>query len=179
MMHAARGLAFLHSAEPARVVHTNISPMSLFMDKRGRVKVGGLLAARCIAQDRQELDADTDYRGRVQYAAPELLMREPFNESADVYSFGVVMWEMATRRRPWFDIRSNESMIVVRKCFHRVELPRPIQEEEQVDGGPLPDGYTELMYSSMAMQPQSRPTIQVVLHELRQMIIAADRASAA
>lgn len=111
--------------------------------------------------------------GTPEWTAPEVLKSEPFNESADVYSFGVVLWEMATRCKPFAGMLPHQVMAKV--GFNSQQLERPTPEQT---GGPLPDGYVELMYDCMSIQWQDRPRFDRIrprLEEIQRAVIASEK----
>ena len=92
---AAQGLAFLHEATPP-VVHRDLKPGNLLVDRVGRVKICDFGLAR--------VGAMTDGAGTPNYLAPEILLGEDAaNTTSDVYSYGVVLHELFTRQRPFVE----------------------------------------------------------------------------
>jgi serine/threonine protein kinase len=58
-------------------------------------------------------------KGTVVYMAPEVLSSTPrYDEKCDVYSYGVVMWEIITRKRPFFDKNLKSSFQII---FQKVQ----------------------------------------------------------
>ena len=43
----------------------------------------------------------TGNTGSLRYMAPEVALKQPYNEKADVYSFGIMVWQMARDRIPY------------------------------------------------------------------------------
>lgn len=43
----------------------------------------------------------TGCAGSLRYMAPEVVLRQPYNEKVDVYSFGMVMWQMLRNEIPF------------------------------------------------------------------------------
>jgi serine/threonine protein kinase len=39
-----------------------------------------------------------------EWAAPEVLRSESFDDRADVFSFGVILWEVLTGEVPWAEL---------------------------------------------------------------------------
>ena len=161
---AASGCQFLHSNEPC-IVHLDIKSPNFLVDKNWNVKVADF----GLAQLKQHFFAvGTGMVGTAEWMAPEVLKGEPFNESADVYSFGVVMWEMATRCKPFYGMLPHQVMAKV--GFNSQQLVPPTAEQLQAaGGGALPEGYVDVMYGCMSIQPQDRPGMDVVRSSLEQM----------
>ena len=169
MQDAASGCQFLHSNEPC-IVHLDLKSPNLLVDKNWNVKVADF----GLAQLKQHFFVGaTGPVGTPEWTAPEVLKSEPFNESADVYSFGVVLWEMATRCKPFAGMLPHQVMAKV--GFNSQQLERPTPEQT---GGPLPDGYVELMYDCMSIQWQDRPRFDRIrprLEEIQRAVIASEK----
>ena len=46
--------------------------------------------------------------GTYQWMAPEVIAGFKYTEKADVFSFGVILWELATRKPPYYGIEGTE-----------------------------------------------------------------------
>jgi serine/threonine-protein kinase len=113
----ADALAFVHAARDPRsgealaVVHRDVAPANLLIDRSGAVKLTDFGIARSRAGKRLGiLSADTTrggvVKGRRGYVAPEQIMGEQLDARADLYSLGVVVWELLAGRRMHEDINA-------------------------------------------------------------------------
>ncbi|MEO6954195.1 MAG: serine/threonine-protein kinase [Polyangia bacterium] len=93
----ARALAYLHSAHDLRgrelkIVHRDVSPQNVLVDRNGRVVLidfGVALAGEGELQKRRRKVA-----GNIAYMSPEQCYGEPLDGRSDLFSLGVVMWEL-------------------------------------------------------------------------------------
>ena len=91
------------------------------------------------------------------WACPEL-GDTLYDAKGDIYSFAVVLWEIATRRFPFFNDatgRPHEEKVIMRMVavWHK----RP-DEEHKLDGTSFDGLYKELMQRCWAHDPSMRPT---------------------
>ncbi|XP_009364395.1 probable serine/threonine-protein kinase PBL9 [Pyrus x bretschneideri] len=94
---AARGLAFLHSAE-TKVIYRDFKTSNILLDSNYNAKLSDFgLAKDGPTGDKSHVS--TRIMGTYGYAAPEYLATGHLTAKSDIYSFGVVLLEMLSGRR--------------------------------------------------------------------------------
>ena len=93
------GLAHAHSRDRERppVVHRDITPRNVLVDRNGRVQIVDFGIAK--PADAEVVGA----MGSAGYMAPEQARGEPVDPRADVFSVGCVLYELLTNRRAFAD----------------------------------------------------------------------------
>ncbi len=88
LFHSLHALKFLHDSG---VIHGDIKPGNLLIDKRNRIKVGDFGLARRVANDEGSL-----LKGSTKYIAPEVCSDQfgPVTAASDLYSLGFSAYEL-------------------------------------------------------------------------------------
>ncbi|KAK7404573.1 hypothetical protein VNO78_05526 [Psophocarpus tetragonolobus] len=94
---AAKGLAFLHSAE-TKVIYRDFKTSNVLLDSNYNAKLADLGLAKD-GPTRDKSHVSTRVTGTYGYAAPEYLATGNLSAKSDVFSFGVVLLEMLSGRR--------------------------------------------------------------------------------
>ncbi|XP_020215124.1 probable serine/threonine-protein kinase PBL9 isoform X2 [Cajanus cajan] len=94
---AAKGLAFLHSAE-TKVIYRDFKTSNVLLDSNYNAKLADLELAKD-GPTRDKSHVSTRVMGTYGYAAPEYLATGHLSAKSDVFSFGVVLLEMLSGRR--------------------------------------------------------------------------------
>ncbi|KAH7553698.1 hypothetical protein ACOSP7_029482 [Xanthoceras sorbifolium] len=94
---AAKGLAFLHSAE-TKVIYRDFKTSNILLDSNYNAKLSDFGLARD-GPTGDKSHVSTRVMGTYGYAAPEYLATGHLTAKSDVYSFGVVLLEMLSGRR--------------------------------------------------------------------------------
>jgi serine/threonine protein kinase len=93
----ARGLAYLHEECREKILHLDIKPQNILLDKNFVAKVADFGLAKLTKRDQSLVM--TQMRGTPGYLAPEWLLLGAVTEKADVYSYGMVLLELISGRR--------------------------------------------------------------------------------
>ena len=117
-----RILAAVDHAHRNGIVHRDIKPQNILVDRGGEVKVADFGIARLKASQTTKLDADGSAMGSVHYLSPEQAQGEVADEQSDLYSAGIVLYEMLTGHVP-FDGETTVSVALK----HVSERPRSIR----------------------------------------------------
>ncbi len=97
-----RILAAVDHAHRNGIVHRDIKPQNILVDREGKVKVADFGIARLKAQQTTRvLDSTASALGSVHYLSPEQATGETADEKSDLYSVGVVLYEMLTGSVPF------------------------------------------------------------------------------
>jgi serine/threonine protein kinase len=102
---ACAGLHYAHELQnewgsPLRLVHRDISPQNLMINRQGVVKVLDFGVAKTVGQRHNTLAQGV--KGKMAYTAPEYIRGVPPDRRADIFGLGVVLWEMLANRRLFF-----------------------------------------------------------------------------
>ena len=96
-----RILAAVDHAHRNGIVHRDIKPQNILVDKQGQAKVADFGIARHKASQNTQLDPNGSALGSVHYLSPEQARGELADEQSDLYSVGVCMYEMLTGTVPF------------------------------------------------------------------------------
>ncbi|KAL3714386.1 hypothetical protein ACJRO7_006331 [Eucalyptus globulus] len=96
----AKGIGYLHRGCDMQILHFDIKPHNILLDKNFTPKVSDFGLAKLYPTDHRTISM-TAARGTLGYMAPELFYKNIGGVSykADVYSFGMLLMEMAGRRK--------------------------------------------------------------------------------
>ncbi|KAJ4879745.1 PR5-like receptor kinase [Raphanus sativus] len=138
----SRGLEYLHNRCVSRIVHFDIKPQNILMDKDFCPKISDFGLAR-LCKNNESIMSMLDARGTFGYIAPEVVSRNfgGVSHKSDVYSYGMVVLEIiGARNREIFEKSgsNNSSMYFpdwIYKEFERGEIMRcfgdQLTEEEE------------------------------------------------
>jgi len=112
-----------------------------------------------------------DARGTMTKAAGTLLWMAPevfrgdqnYTGGVDVYSYGIMMWELATRKKPWVDELSHETVFFEQlNCALQTGRRPAIPDEVVAEHGE----FVAVMQRCWAGDPADRPTFAEVSTDL-------------
>ena len=91
-----RALGYAHRRG---IVHRDVKPQNVIIDRDGQAKVADFGIAR--AGDTSEMTQAGAIVGTMQYLSPEQAEGHPVDRRADLYSVGIVLYELLTGRVPF------------------------------------------------------------------------------
>ena len=155
--------ALAHAHERG-VVHRDVTPGNVMLDRDGRAKVLDFGIARVA----KGTPSSTSIHGTIAYAAPEVLAGDHGDQRVDVYGLGAVLYELVTGGPPF---RGGDAAIERRL---RVRRPVPLR-------GWIPDAPRELddlVRQLLAFDPSERPAdLVAVARSLREIAASPTSAS--
>lgn len=100
----------LKSAHSFNIIHRDIKPQNILIDKYGLLKVTDFGIAR--VSTNATITYTSSILGTVHYISPEQAKGKFVDEKSDLYSLGVVMYEMATGKVP-FDADNSVGIAIM------------------------------------------------------------------
>ena len=144
-----RSLAGLAHVHRAKIIHRDIKSLNLFLDGKGRVKLGDLGVARALSH---ESNFARTIVGTPYYLSPELCEDKPYNERSDIWALGVVLYEMMTGQHP-FNAQNEGALI--RKIMRGVyDTPPPH----------FSASLREILKLCLTFSPVQRPTSALLMN---------------
>jgi serine/threonine-protein kinase len=123
------GLGYAHAGardadgQLLHVVHRDLSPHNVLLDRSGLVKISDFGVARAL---RGAHDMHTaNLAGKPAYMAPEQLRKTAIDERSDLFSVAVVLWEALTNQRLFF--RDNEAATMLAVLDFSVPAPSSVR----------------------------------------------------
>jgi len=125
-LETARKLcAGLAAAHERGVIHRDLKPQNIMMNKRGEVVIMDFGLAAIADQ----LSGDEVRNGTPAYMAPEQLKGSEVTAKSDIYSLGLVLYEIFTGKKP-FDAKNVRQLIEMQESTH---LPSMTSSAADID----------------------------------------------
>ncbi|XP_033507173.1 receptor-interacting serine/threonine-protein kinase 1 isoform X2 [Epinephelus lanceolatus] len=148
-----------------RVIHKDIKPENILVDKDFHIKIADLGLATCQTwskltkeesrrRSRMGRSAGARCAGTLSYMAPEHLesIHTVSTEKSDVYSFAIVVWVILTGEEPYANARSEEQ---ISQCVRSGQRPA-----EDLIPDNTPAEIIQLMKRCWDQNPVQRPTFK-------------------
>ena len=109
-IQSACGMSYLHNKRPCAVIHRDLKPDNILLDRGGTAKIADFGLSKSIMKPSNKSSQaflNMRYRmtsaGSFCYMPPEIFSNEPYNFKVDVYSFAMVMYELFEGKVPFED----------------------------------------------------------------------------
>ncbi len=137
------GLGFAHRS---RLVHADVKPQNILINKNNVIKVTDFGIAQAYTDTMPQTRADVVW-GSPHYFAPEQARGEKPSPASDVYSIGIVMFEMFTGRLPYIGTSQRELAM----AHIQSEVPKAKDVNPAV-----PDEISKIIQKVMSKRPNDR-----------------------
>ncbi|CAN6935174.1 unnamed protein product [Brassica oleracea] len=98
----ARAIAYLHTAFPRIIIHRNINPSNVLLDKNGMAKLTGFSKAVTLPEGKTWTEEEHVF-GTYGYMDPIYLSTDRLTEYSDVFSFGILMLVLLVGKPAYWD----------------------------------------------------------------------------
>ncbi len=137
------GLGFAHRSQ---LVHADVKPQNILINREGIVKITDFGIAQAYTDTMPQTRSEVVW-GSPHYFAPEQARGEKPSPASDVYSIGVVLFEMFTGRLPFVGATQRDLAL----AHIQAEIPRAIELNPD-----LPIELSNVIYKVMSKRPNDR-----------------------
>ncbi len=146
----------LEEAHRQGIVHRDVKPANVFIDERGRVKVGDFGIARVEGSELTQAGVGLGTPG---YSAPEVLRGGTATARSDVFALGVLAYRLFSGKRPFQGTLPETLSVDILE--HDPAPPHSLRAE-------VPEHVSEAVMRALAKSPEQRtPTAAAFIRELR------------
>lgn len=112
----AKGMSYMHEKG---ILHRDLKSSNILLDNKFNAKIADFGLSKSL----RSLKGNYNRVGTPNWMAPEVMRKEEYNEFADVYSYGMILWELVTRKVPYFKLRLNQIIGPVGYGDKQVDIP--------------------------------------------------------
>jgi eukaryotic-like serine/threonine-protein kinase len=150
----------LSCAHEHKLVHRDIKPQNILIDRDGRAKLTDFGISRSL--EAQGLTATGRVLGTTDYVSPEQALGHDVTEQSDIYSLGIVLYEMLVGEAPFrADTQVAVAMKHVREPLPDVQRLRP----------EISAALAAVVERATAKETVNRyPTVEQMVHDLEEVL---------
>lgn len=130
-----------------RIVHRDVSPTNILVDIDAYVKIVDFGIARITGDPSEFKTKEQSFKGKIGYAAPELLQGTEPTPSADTYSAAVVLYQILTGKHPFRGKTVTDTVMAI-----LTDSPPPLHELRK----DAPPELSQLVARAIAKNPEDR-----------------------
>ena len=142
MEQILNGIAYAHKND---VIHRDIKPHNILIDKDGNIKITDFGIAIALSQN--SITQTNSLLGSVQYISPEQARGNVVTKQSDIYSLGIVLYELLTGTVPF---EGESAVSIALKHFQT-----PIPSLREFDSR-LPQPLENVVLKATAKEPRHR-----------------------
>jgi len=135
----------LAEAHRLGVIHRDLKPQNIMIDKEGNARIMDFGIARSLGK--KGITREGIAVGTPEYMSPEQAEAKDVDQRADIYSLGVILYEMLTGQRPF---EGDTALSIAMK--HKSEAPRNPRELNPQ----IPDDLSQLVLKCLAKAGKDR-----------------------
>ncbi|XWS19236.1 hypothetical protein CRYUN_Cryun32bG0113500 [Craigia yunnanensis] len=136
ILGTAKGLAYLHEEFHACIIHRDIKPGNILLNRDFQPKIADFGLVRLLPEDQTHLS--TKFAGTFGYTAPEYAIHGQLSVKVDTYSFGVVVLEIISGQKNTETSLDPTAEYLLKRAWG---LYQDNMAMEMVDRGLDPDEY--------------------------------------
>ncbi len=137
----------LQIAHDAHIIHRDIKPQNILLDRRGVAKLADFGIAKTSDSQTNTSDGENGVLGSVHYFSPEQARGEGASAQSDLYSLGVVLYEMTTACLPF----QGDTPVAIALQHMEAEPTPPIQINPKVT-----PAINEIVLKAIRKKPEER-----------------------
>ncbi|XP_028800182.1 LEAF RUST 10 DISEASE-RESISTANCE LOCUS RECEPTOR-LIKE PROTEIN KINASE-like 2.3 [Neltuma alba] len=166
----AKGLEYLHRGCSTRILHFDIKPNNILLDKNLCPKISDFGLAKLCSKTRSIVSM-LDARGTVGYIAPEVWNRNfgGVSHKSDVYSYGMLILEMVGGRQNINrDMNDSSDIYFPHLLYNQIEIDKNITEHDGMTREESEIAKKMIMVGLWCVQtmPSDRPPMNRVIEML-------------
>lgn len=147
-----------------KIIHRDIKPQNIFVNKNGDFKLGDFGIARVV----EKTSSVMSQKGTYTYMAPEVFKGQHYNETADLYSLGVVLYRCLNQNRtpflPMGTMSFNDRQRAQERRMAGETIPPPLNGNKKLKQAIL----MTLQYNP-ANRVQSASVLRTILEQCKTM----------
>ncbi|XP_057671725.1 cGMP-dependent protein kinase, isozyme 1-like [Diorhabda carinulata] len=118
------GLDYLHSRE---IIFRDLKPENVLLTSTGYFQLTDFGYAKKLSK----FEKTFTFAGTVEYVAPELILKKPYNRSVDIWSCGIFIYEMLCGKTPFVSPDKNENVIFkkILSGIENIKFPSVINQD--------------------------------------------------
>ncbi|KAK9936651.1 hypothetical protein M0R45_013480 [Rubus argutus] len=164
----ARGLAFLHEESRLKIVHRDIKPTNVLLDRDLNAKISDFGLAKLDEEEKSHIS--TRIAGTIGYMAPEYALWGHLTYKADVYSFGVVALEIVCGKSNNSYVPNDSYLCLLDWAWHLLKTGNLKELVDDRLGNEVNDKEAEVMIKVGLLCTNASPTLRPTMSEVVSML---------